>query len=1174
MPEDRNVQQNQQTDSTTTVHKRTMVSDSKKVVQDDQVQDKILKNFTACFDSYLAGILLLIRHLPKNDWKLLQCIQGIQGIQTEQTLVKIRAQHVHAECCRRLKSLHKKRMLTFEKANQCMEDLLGGFQYILVQKTCLVEPFLDIIHAQRFAVWDSGRQDLMIPVSLQHESTAKKNTGLSSSLNEKISLNQCETPIVDEELLRQEYAKIGHTDKEPIWFKMLPKWQQNFISNNQNKLPNLSSPATLRNIFGLHNMSLHSLRSLDGEEKTHVRFRCIRSTAAAWRIEKGGLDRKQGGAAACEFELQQLQDEQFRLTCLNILSQIRLTIEQLKLEQLKLEQLELARLVAEKLSLTEATEATEAIKAARPKEAIVLIQSLLSPGSLSTWRTQLFPKTREGDTQDSDTEMYETKERVITFLQRVLQYPTESIENPEIKRIFFRENEGTSSALSYADLLKPYGFIYSAQQNGWSYKESFVGTITLISTNHALNALRRLGPYAGQVTNNDRNTILLLNSVIRHLTQDLKRIELQGNTLQKKWYENIYKWPSRDYFIMQIQEQKDVQILFNNFLNKLKAYIQERSIANKDREKDRKCVIESLECLLTHPAARDICGKKVFHLLDALQSYLSTNYQSFLDSRHAESFASASEVILVNALGGLACVSCKSGKDRTALALSAVDAAFAYQQMQHDGRLPRYTDEEGDRQRHVSCWKSFLESGHHQKVAALNSPGAEGLVKPPIPDDMLRDSNKVSVENQFAHLHRPPKCNVKRDKSFNDSVYRSRLQEHLSSLALDVVNKVKHNGQTTTDWGQVCLDWSRIQESCRINDSNVCELVRDVENRDRFQDQDIDQDQDIEQLKKDQLERFLKQHILSIICQDGASSIKEKCWKYLCIRQLHHGNLLYPSGFLESTLLGPYYDSISEAGGALPSKALCSLDHQVHFLPSPGQLRIREVNHYTYVWKDDQKRKRIRPGEYHCLTDTVIAVTIHTDNGGQHRLKIKLEHADVHCPDEQVRPFFEQKRNISILEQFGQIIKQLWYSLLILLGWNHEKSVNEDEEGVVFDIQDIQDISESDSGSSSTVSTVSTQSLVQSKKVAPYNPTVVDVPSLIERKLCSMMCLFLQKLCIADQIANQNVRPVFFPGVINGMGLFKKNKQVSNEDACSLAVSQSSALLRACNMTPGCKSKS
>ena len=95
-------------------------------------------------------------------------------------------------------------------------------------------------------------------------------------------------------------------------------------------------------------------------------------------------------------------DEQFRLTCLNLASQIRLSLK-------------------EKSDVLTST-----------SELVILSQSILSPGKIASAKAKFFNRA-----SDNDTQIYALKERAVKLFQYALANPETSIEDSQSQSAFF-----------------------------------------------------------------------------------------------------------------------------------------------------------------------------------------------------------------------------------------------------------------------------------------------------------------------------------------------------------------------------------------------------------------------------------------------------------------------------------------------------------------------------------------------------------------------------------------------------------------------------------------------------------------------------------------------------------------------------------------------------------------
>ncbi|GAB4393341.1 MAG: hypothetical protein Tsb005_11190 [Gammaproteobacteria bacterium] len=136
-------------------------------------------------------------------------------------------------------------------------------------------------------------------------------------------------------------------------------------------------------------------------------------------------------------------------------------------------------------------------------------------------------------------------------------------------------------------------------------------------------------------------------------------------------------------------------------------------------------------------------------LLAATKDYIqlanAENF-SFNLGRNHQLFRSALERIIVETSGSYSHITCKSGKDRTGIAVMHADAMLIYQTVY--GKLPSYFDNEHDRALFVDIFAELFLTRHQQFNAAQNARGAYGLkgVKGTLPKDIKEAIDKKARE--------------------------------------------------------------------------------------------------------------------------------------------------------------------------------------------------------------------------------------------------------------------------------------------------------------------------------------------------------------------------------------------------------------------------------------------
>lgn len=555
-----------------------------------------------------------------------------------------------------------------EAGKNNLSDLLSKYTQLLQANTSLKNPFQSLCEAERYSVWKNGRKDINTVVkSSQFEVTGM---GVKSS---QLEITQQEIPFHDPDLLAKEYKKIN--DKiPPRWFKWLTLWQQDFIRTNQATLLENSIPSSLRSVPGLANLSKH-ICSINGVESLAY-FRHATPRPVDLMNNKDAYD------------------EEYRITCLNMASQIRLSLDdQFKRAGTK-----------------------------QSREAVILTQSLLSPGTAADLKSKI------SGPSDNDTEIYKMKEEIVELFQYAFLHPTKSIDkkHTRLKALFFDETR-VNQPISYRNFLAKWSL--ETQSDGlFKYRNYQPLKITLISTNHPFNILRRGGAYSQQTTKNEKNTTLLLGAVGRYLSSIFsEKASESGHSRQ----------PYNSY---------------NQLLRTLSCCEEEKSVS----EKNKLDLAKTLDILL---GIRHKFDENTQRLFCALQMLLSTplDQGGLIDEDvcHNQLMISSAEAIILNCLQGSLWVACKSGKDRTGIASAAYDATLLYYN-QHK-KLPGCKDEQTDRKAYISLLEKLFHSGHQQKTAGGNAPGAEGIVEPGmiLPADVKLGEDSNELNTFFARLNKP-----------------------------------------------------------------------------------------------------------------------------------------------------------------------------------------------------------------------------------------------------------------------------------------------------------------------------------------------------------------------------------------------------------------------------------
>ena len=119
-----------------------------------------------------------------------------------------------------------------------------------------------------------------------------------------------------------------------------------------------------------------------------------------------------------------------------------------------------------------------------------------------------------------------------------------------------------------------------------------------------------------------------------------------------------------------------------------------------------------------------------YNLIKSSKSELEKSNKKFLHPqfrhRNRAAFRAAYAAILVESMGGIVSVNCKSGKDRTGFDEIYKDAMRVYYHT-HNHRLPSYDDIGKDRDDFVNIFAKIFRDLKAQESAALNTPGSFGL---------------------------------------------------------------------------------------------------------------------------------------------------------------------------------------------------------------------------------------------------------------------------------------------------------------------------------------------------------------------------------------------------------------------------------------------------------------
>ncbi|WP_342147781.1 hypothetical protein [Rickettsiella endosymbiont of Aleochara curtula] len=559
-------------------------------------------------------------------------------------------------------------IISHEEGNQNLSELLSKYTQLVQANIPLKDSFQSLCEAERYAVWEKGRKVL----ETAGESSQFEVIGVTVK-SSQLKITQQEIPCQDVETLAEEYKKIDNKTP-PFWFQWLSLWQQEFIGKNRNTLIKNSIPSSLRSVPGLANLSKH-VCTINGVERLAY-FRHATQRPVDLMNNKDA------------------HDEGYRITCLNMASQIRLSLE-------------------------------DQIKRAGVKqmgEAVILTQSLLSPGTVADLKSKI------SGPSDNDTEIYKMKEEIVELFQYALSHPNEAIneKHVQLKALFLSEYT-EEQPIFYKDFLAKWGL--EAQRGLFKYKDSEPLKITLLSTNHPLNILRRGGVYTPQTSNNDYNTALLLGVVGRFLMP-----------MVEEHSEKIH-----------LTQQLPT---FNQLLKTLSKCEEEKTVSINDKQN----LIETLDSLLgIHHKLK--LQPNILLLFHAIYMLLSTpiNQGGLIDEdmRHNQLLISSAEAIILNCIQGSLWVACKSGKDRTGIASIAYDAALLY--FMQSGKLPGHKDGQSARDAYISLLKSLFDSGHQQKAAGENAPGAKGIVEPGmiLPADVKIDKWTNTTSTFFARLNKP-----------------------------------------------------------------------------------------------------------------------------------------------------------------------------------------------------------------------------------------------------------------------------------------------------------------------------------------------------------------------------------------------------------------------------------
>ncbi|MFZ0218742.1 MAG: hypothetical protein WAL30_00855 [Candidatus Aquirickettsiella sp.] len=884
-------------------------------------------NFTLRGESYTAGMLLLIKYLTEPEWQSGNKFSGRLKLISER-IAKVEQGY--------LDDLKEKSKASFEAAKEHLNTrLFAPYSLMLLSDTTLQVPFQSLCVAERCAVWKKGRRTLVTPVSFVGEDSRLESLKVAQS-----KVAQSETPYTDNGILLQEYSAASKT----FWFESLPKWQQDFIKKNAEELSKQSIPSSLRSVPGLANLSMHHCQ-LDGVD-----------ILSYWRH-----------ATQAPIDLmadKQAGDELFRLTCLNLASQIRVSIEK-------------------KANALDST-----------SELVILTQSILSPGLIASLKAKLI-----SDASDNDTQIYKLKEKAVKLFQHALANPDALIQDAKIKVLFFT-SEAQQKALSYKDFLEKWELIAQGNKT-YKYKKSKPVKLTLLSSNHPFNVLRHFGTYTPQTVNNEVNTALLMGAIARYLTPLLLKTTKQS---ESGWQPE--RWT-----------QLEEDLKFSYFSAKLNKLINELNCCEKSQnlsDNSRKSLAETLENFVNFVKEQDVnkdvknkfleeIDLQLLHALQALLSIPSGQGVLAFDKRHKPQLRSTAETIIVDRMGGAAWVACKSGKDRTGGAVNAIDAAVIFYALQ--GRYPRYDDGKQDRALYLEILKSLFESGHQQKAASENAPGAEGLVKPDnfSPADLKLKRNGIRLETQLARLNKPKKVKISPKESFNYTILKDALQS-----SKDKTINVTMGQNVTLE------DWRRNWEIYFINGKSVKELREGKEFKD----------------EKD-LSEFIETYLLAQI-EDQAS---KKYYLALALGSFHQGGFLHAFSAVSMELINECYGRQKQE----EQKAIIGqpkMEINLSWVKGKG-IQIEEINAYTEK-KYYNRAEPLETGDY-CDTRSCILLSLNAVKDKGYKLAVHIQSADVNCNEAQLKSVFFSKKS-NVLEAFIHFLQ----SLLVAIKRYFDKLVKPD----------------------------------------------------------------------------------------------------------------------------------
>lgn len=596
-----------------------------------------------------------------------------------------------------------------------------------------------------------------------------------------------------------------------------------------------------------------------------------------------------------------LKKEAFRLNYLNVAAQIKLSLQQ---ESNKSNGCEIC-------------------------EVVIFFQSLLTPGIGAKIKSKFF-----SDPTDSDTQIYELYAQTVEHFQKVLKTPSEK---------------------QHQDFLEQLGFI--VQDNGsLEYEGQSFAKITLLLTNHPLNALRRFGAYSKQTKRNNRNTALFLGAVGRYLA-----VQLSQNSVSDE----------QDQFID----------LFNGLIEKMNVCEEKESVSNNEK----KALLKILDSLLRSEQITEYY-ENMLRLLLGLQALLSIpsgqgglgilGFLNLGDKYHRQLLMSTMETIIANCIGANHWIACKSGKDRTAIACVAADAAAIF--YKQCGRYPLYKDKH--RAMYVKIYKNLLESGHHQTLAAQNAFGAKGLIRPQqsLPDDIKLDIQQIRQQTQLASLNKP-KLN---SKKLPVNLYVNFIEKQISRLLKKELKKLIGliEKGVENNFGTSMLDWIRNANIYFINGKSISAL----RNKKRF-------------TSIEDLGRFIEKHLLYKV----EDACLKKRYLEIFLTYFHHGFFLHVLSFL---LFKFYFMPLYQEKDIVFKLPLTN----INFSPLKNGVQIEEI--LTFNQKSEEK-KSLEAGQYYFQAHCCYTLTLDHIKNQSYHLKASVNYVVVDSEAEELKIFKLKKNN-------------------------------------------------------------------------------------------------------------------------------------------------------------------